>query len=164
LPDAVTIEVTRSIPSNCYGLYHCDEDLIQLLPLESYETYLSSNPDTPFGHLSPQTFFDSVLRHELAHAALEAMPCPFESCLATQEFVAYTMQVHFLPEVDREVFDARADRAGHPIQRESLNAMILMMAPDVFIENAYQYLSQQDDPCELVGEIVRGEVLLDLPF
>jgi hypothetical protein len=54
--------------------------------------------------------------------------------------------------------------AERPVPRERLNTMILMMAPDVFIEHAYTYLSQQDDPCILIGKIARGEVILDTPL
>jgi hypothetical protein len=164
VPDGVTIEVTQSVPGECYGVYHCHEELIQLLPLEAYESYLAANAETPFGHLPPRVFFDSVLRHELAHAALEDMPCPFGDCRASQEFVAYTMQIMFLPETDRAAFDARVHMAERPVPRERLNTMILMMAPDVFIEHAYTYLSQQDDPCILIGKIARGEVILDTPL
>jgi hypothetical protein len=32
----VTVEITRRIPDNCHGLYHCDDNLIQLRPLEDY--------------------------------------------------------------------------------------------------------------------------------
>lgn len=48
--------------------------------------------------------------------------------------------------------------------RDGINALALMMLPDAFIENAYGYLSAQDDPCALIGAIARGEVILDLPF
>ncbi len=167
VPDQITIEVTQSLPGNCYGLYHCEEDLIQLLPVSAYETYLDANPASPFGHLSPQVFFDSILRHELAHAAMNRTPCPFDGCPASQEFVAYTMQIYFLPDADRTRFETRLGEAGapdRPITRDSLNAMILMMAPEIFIENAYRYFARLEEPCALIGEIARGDVLLDLPF
>jgi hypothetical protein len=164
VPPGVTIEVTRSIPGECYGLYHCSEDLIQLLPLDAYETYLTGNPDSPFGHISPQVFFDSVLRHELAHAALHEMPCPYVACPATQEFVAYSMQIRFLPEADRAPFDARAATSERPTTSDNVNVMALMMAPEHFIEHAYRYLSEQDDPCGLIGSVARGDVNFDMPF
>jgi hypothetical protein len=163
VPSGLTIEITRAMPGDCYGLYHCREDLIQLLPLEAYESYLEANPDSVFGHLSPQVFFDSVLRHELAHAALEEMPCPYAACPATQEFVAYVMQIRFLSMADRAPVDARIAALKRPMPRENVNAMILTMAPELFVENAYRYFSQQDDPCGLISSVARGDVTFDMP-
>ena len=96
----ITVEIVHSLP-NCLGLYHCDDALIQLLSIEAYGSYLSRSPDSLFNHLAPGLFFESVLRHELARAALESMPCPFEGCPATTEFIAYTMQIWFLPDAAR---------------------------------------------------------------
>lgn len=160
----VTVEVTRTLPGNCYGLYYCDNDLIQLLPVDVYATYLLGHPESPFGHLAPEVFFDSILRHELAHAALRDMPCPYEGCPATQEFVAFNMQIRFLSDIDRAPFERFTNEIERPISREGVNALVLMMSPETFVRNAYAYLSQQNDPCGLMGEIVGGDVLLDLPF
>jgi hypothetical protein len=164
VPTPVAIEVTRSMPGNCYGLYHCDEDLIQLLPLEVYETHLSGAPDSPFGHLEPEVFFNSILRHELAHAALGTLPCPYEGCPATQEFVAYTMQIRFLSDADRAPLDQRAAKVERPITRDGISAAVLMLSPEAFIANAHAYLSQQEDACDMIGAIARGDVIFDLPF
>ncbi|MBF9058476.1 hypothetical protein HKCCSP123_04710 [Rhodobacterales bacterium HKCCSP123] len=161
---AVTVEVTLGLSGGCYGLYHCDDDLIQLLPLSAYSGFLSGHPDSPFGHLDPEAFFNSVLRHELAHAALDVMPCPYDGCPATQEFVAYAMQIRFLSEAERAPFDRFATETGGPVTSDSLNVLVLMMSPETFLRNAHAYLSQQEDPCGLISEIVEGDVLFDIPF
>ena len=163
VPDPVTVEITNSMPGNCLGLYHCDDNLVQLLPIEAYATHLASSPDSLFGHLEPEVFFESVLRHELVHASLETMPCPYEACPATKEFAAYTMQVWFLPVADRAPFDLRASEVERPAFRDGVSAMALMMVPELFIANAYAYLTQQDDPCRLMSKVSDGEIIFDLP-
>lgn len=163
VPSPITVEITQSMPGHCLGLYHCDEDLIQLLPIEDYANYLANSPGGLFSHLTPQTFFDSVLRHELAHASLDSMPCPFEACPATKEFVAYNMQIWFLAPAERAPFDQRASELERSAFRDGVSAMALMLVPDLFVINAYAYLRQQNDPCHLMSDIANGEVIFDLP-
>lgn len=43
--------------------------------------------------ISDYAFFESVILHELAHAALDDMPCSFPSCIVGQEYIAYAMQI-----------------------------------------------------------------------
>lgn len=160
----VTVEITRALPGNCFGLYSCEENLIQLQPLDAYADLLSEEPGIPFGHLEPEAFFNSILRHELAHAALDGMPCRFEACPATQEFVAYNMQIRFLSDSERAPFDIFVASTVEPVIRERINALVLAMSPEIFLRNAYAYLASEDDPCDLMAEIVRGEVLFDMPF
>lgn len=160
----VTIKMAEDMADNCYGLYDCDEGLIQLRPLEDFADYLSSHPNSPFSHLDPVVLFTSVLRHELAHAALFGTPCPYDNCPVSREFVAYTMQIRFLSEADRAPFDKHINDAQRPITKDDVSALALMMAPEAFIKNAYVYLSQQDDPCALIDAIAKGDVVLDLPF
>lgn len=164
VPRPITVEIIQAMPGNCYGLYHCGEERIQLLPVEAYASFLSRSPENPFAHLDPEVFFNSILRHELAHAALYATPCRYEGCPATREFVAYTVQIWFLPDAGRAPFDERVAEAVRPMTRDGVSAVVLMMAPGAFIANAYGYLSQQKEPCALIEAISAGEVVFDLPF
>ena len=164
VPSPITVEVTHEVPSGCYGLYHCGDHLIQLRPVGDYAAHLSSAPQSLFAHVEPDVFFESILRHEMVHAVLEATHCPFDSCPATQEFVAYTMQIMFLPDIERAPFDQRLAEVSRPVTRDSVNAIILMWSPETFMTNAYAYLMQQNDPCALIGAIAQGEVVFDLPF
>lgn len=163
IAEPVTIEISGAFSDRCLGLYHCDDRLVQLRPLEDFAAFLSANPDSPFGHLDPEVFFRSVLRHELAHAALAATPCPYEGCPVTREFVAYTMQIRFLSDVDRAPFDRMVAQAGRPMTQDDLSVTGLMLAQEAFIGKAYVYLSQQEDPCGFVEGIARGDVVLDRP-
>ena len=159
----IAIEIADTLSDGCYGLYHCDDHLIQLHPLEDYANHLASGRDGPFGHLEPDVFFESVLRHELAHSALRTTPCPYKGCPVTREFVAYTMQIRFLSDADRAPFDQVVAEAGRAVTPDDLSIVGLMMVRDAFINNAYLYLTQQNDPCEYIGRIARGDIILDRP-
>lgn len=160
----VTVEITPVLPGNCHALYDCDNNLIQLLPLDAYTDFLSEQPESPWGHLESEVFFNSILRHELVHAALDDMPCPYEVCPVTQEFAAYNMQIRFLPEAERAPFERFSVETERPISRDSLNALVLAMSPETFVRNAHVYLARQDNPCELMADIASGEVLFDMPL
>jgi hypothetical protein len=160
VPTPVTIAVVPGLEEHCLGLYHCGEARIEILAPGAYPERRMTGDGAAFGPVSPEAFFESLLRHELAHASLEDMPCPFPSCIVGQEYIAYTMQVRFLPEADRIAFEAEAAVEGH-VSPDILNPMILMMAPDIFAQRAWAHLSQRDDPCAFIGQIARGEVLLD---
>ncbi|MBO6626728.1 MAG: hypothetical protein JJ938_17785 [Roseicyclus sp.] len=160
VPEPLTISIVPELEEYCLGIYHCGEGLIEILPRDAYSGRLRPEEAGAFHGVSTDAFYASILRHELAHAALDSMPCPFGTCLVGQEYVAYTMQVRFLPEADRAIFEAAALQDG-PISRDALNPIILMMAPDVFARRAWQHLTERNDPCALIGQIARAEVLLD---
>lgn len=160
----LTIEITSDLPDGCIGQYHCGEGRIELGPLEDYASFLSNTPDSLFAHLPPRTFYESVLRHELVHAALEDMPCPYQSCRAGQEFIAYALQMWFLSETDRAPFDEAVAERDRPATADSLNAFILAMAPEKFALNAYAYFRAQDDPCAFVSSVANGTTVMDVPL
>jgi hypothetical protein len=160
VPAPVTIAVVPSLEAHCLGLYHCGEGRIEILAPDAYPDQRENGEAAAFAPVSHDPFFESVIRHELAHAALEEMPCPFVSCVVGQEYIAYTMQVRFLPEADRIAFEEAAAVEGQ-VPRDILNPMILMMAPDVFAQRAWIHLTQRADPCGFIGQVARGEVLLD---
>jgi hypothetical protein len=160
VPAPVTIAVVPELESDCIGLYHCGEGRIEVLSPEAYLPLRAEGQALAFAPVSEEAFFESIIRHELAHAALDSMPCPFASCVASQEYVAYTMQVHFLPEADRIAFEEAITHDG-PVSRDMLSAIMVMMAPEVFAQRAWLHLSARENPCDFIGQIARGEVLFD---
>jgi hypothetical protein len=160
VPAPVTIAVIPELEDRCLGLYHCGQGRIEILAPGDYAPLRDEGKASAFAPVSDAAFFESVIRHELAHAALDDMPCPFESCVASQEYVAYTMQVRFLPEADRIAFENATPHDG-PVSRDMLSGVMLMMAPETFARRAWMHLSARDDPCAYIGRIARGEVLLD---
>lgn len=160
VPDAVTIAVVPELRENCLGVYHCGTGLIEILAPETYVQLRQRSETAVFASVSDDAFFESIIRHELAHAALDAMPCPFDACPVGQEYIAYTMQVWFLPEIDQAAFEDAKPHDG-PITRDMLSNIMLMMAPDLFAQRAWLHLQAREDPGAFIGQIARGEVLLD---
>jgi hypothetical protein len=160
VPAPVTIAVIPELVDHCLGIYHCGTGRIEILAPEAYVTLREAGEASAFATVSNDAFFESIIRHELAHAALETMPCPFEACPVGQEYIAYTMQVWFLPENDRLAFEEAKSHDG-PISRDMLSGIMLMMAPELFAHRAWLHLQAREDPYAFIGQITRGEVLLD---
>jgi hypothetical protein len=162
VPEPLSIAIVPELAENCVGLYHCGENRIDLLPPAEYAELQAAGDLEAFQPISPEAIFESLMRHEMAHAALADTPCPYDSCLVTQEYVAYTMQIRFLPEGDRATYTAEAPGPG-TVGPDMLHPIILMMAPDLFAHRAWRHLLDQDEPCEFIGRIARGEITLDIP-
>lgn len=160
ITEPVVISLVDRFEVECLALFHCDERRVEIMHPDAYADLLAEGRGGAFAPLSPDAFFQSLMRHELVHAALTDMPCPFESCLVGQEYIAYTLQVRFLPDVDRAAFEA-VDPHDGPVSRDVLNPIILMMAPDVFARRAWQHLTERPNACAFIGQIARAEVLLD---
>src|SRR6056297_505126 len=154
----VTVELRDRLSAGCMGVYHCGEDRIELLTPEAMAA--TRNPDGRLAFVETQTYFHSILVHELAHAAYAEVPCPFGSCLATNEYVANTMQVMSLPAADIARLEADLDMETR-LSRDSLNPFLYLMAPDIFLRKAWVHLNQRPDPCAYIGQIMAGRVLLD---
>jgi hypothetical protein len=160
VPAPVTIAVVPELGDNCLGVYHCGTGRIEILAPEAYVPPREAGEASAFATVSNDAFFESIIRHELAHAALDSMLCPFEACPVGQEYIAYTMQVWFLPENDRVAFEEAKPHDG-PISRDMLSGIMLMMAPELFAHRAWFHLQAREDPYAFIGQITRGEVLLD---
>lgn len=154
----VQIDVVDEIYSHCMAVYHCGEDLIELLSPSLMQE--RRDEEAAFDFLPADAYFQSVVVHELTHAAFDVVPCPIESCVVGSEYVAYTLQVLSLTPQERQSF---VENAGYDrkIVRDELSALILYMAPHVFAQKAWTHFSQREDPCGYIGQIVDGTVLLD---
>ncbi len=152
------IEIVESLPTGCLGEYHCGQDRITLLSPEAVSREL--NDDHPLRRIDAETYLTSILVHELAHAALESMPCPFASCVASQEYVAYAMQMRSLPAQARFALLTRPT-LNRTIMDDEINPIIAQMAPDLFMQKAWLHFSQQEDPCGFIQQIAEGAFLFD---
>ncbi len=152
------IDVVDDLIANCFGQYHCGKGWIELLAPSEMEA--RRLPDSVYAELPNDTFFQSVAVHELTHAAIENLPCPFKSCLVANEYVAYVMQIMSLTPAQQRRFTEQAD-VGRKVSRDELNPYIYFMAPERFAKKAWMHFTQRDDPCGFVGQIVDGTVLLD---
>lgn len=154
----ISIELMTEMPEPCFGLYHCGKDLIQIPSPETMQSM--RKPDSSLSHVSNEPFFRSIIVHELAHAAFDEQPCPFESCVTASEYIAYTMQIMSLPDADIATFEATLDM-NKKISRDALNPIILYMKPDTFLSWAWIHLHQRPDPCTYIGQVMQGMIRMD---
>ena len=152
------IEIVDRLEAGCVGQYHCGKGSIKVL--EPSVMGALHAPDSPFAFLPNEAYFQSIVVHELTHAAIADLPCPFETCVVAQEYLAYTMQVMSLAPDFQAAYSAEAGVDTH-ISRDELSIAILFMAPQIFAQKAWGHLSQREDPCAYLGQIVDGTVLLD---
>lgn len=153
------INVVDEMPTHCVAVYHCGEDWIELL--SPSEMHIRRKTEGAFSSVETKAFFESVVVHELAHAAFDSVPCPFDACIATSEYIAYVMQIMSLDAASQSDFEAKF-AFTRPISRDELSAMIYLMAPGRFAQKAWAHFSQRDDPCGYIALIVEGRIVLDV--
>ena len=154
----IQVEIVEQIEARCLGLYHCGENLIEVLSPPALQH--RRDPDGVLAHLDIDTYFQSIVIHELAHAATDGMPCPFADCLVGTEYVAHVMQAMSLDEQGLAEFESSFEM-GEPVPNDMLNPFSLQLAPDLFAQMSWAHFVQQDDPCGYVRQIVAGEVVMD---
>lgn len=113
-------------------------------------------------HVAARPFFEGLLTHEMAHAAHDEWPCPYDSCRAAGEFIAYNMQTMALPPEDPALFEATLDMETL-VLRDHLSIMIMLMAPHIFRKRAWVHLHQQADPCGYLSDVLQGRIRIDQP-
>lgn len=155
----LTIDLVDDLEGDCLGVYHCGEDWIELLSPAALAGHRLD--DSPFAALPADVFFDSIVVHELVHAAYDKVPCPFQNCLTSSEYAAYAMQVMSLPAEYRAAF---ADDSGieGPVGRDEISAITLLMAPDLFAQKVWAHFSQRPDGCDYVAGMMAGDFYLDV--
>lgn len=155
--DALTIDVTDDVEPACFGIYHCDEKRIVLLPPSGMEQLRT--PEDVFADIDGDAFFASIVVHEFAHAVMDGVPCPPGGCRAANEYLSYTLQLMSLPSEAREVFEQRYDME-RPVTPDMLSSLMTLLAPGVFAQRAWAHLQQQPDPCAFLREVAAGRVFL----
>jgi hypothetical protein len=154
----IQITVVDELSEGCVALYHCGEDLIELLSASM--TQERRDPESAFQHLSPSDFFQSVVVHELAHAATDDLPCPLASCITADEYIAYAMQVMSLDPKARLAFESQFT-FERPVSADELSLIMLLVAPHLFSQKVWAHLSERDDQCEYIGQLMDRSILLD---
>jgi hypothetical protein len=152
------IEDTDAIDAGCFGLYHCGQDRIEVLAPATMAD--KRQKDGFLATLPGDRFFQSIVAHELTHAAIEDAPCPFTACLIGNEYVAYVMQIMSWTQEQRRRLAAHAG-LDRQISRDELNPALYFLAPERFAVKAWMHFTQRDDPCGFLGQVVDGTVLLD---
>lgn len=155
----IRIEIVEDIKAGCVAIYHCGDFNIEILSPSLMDERREA--DGAFIDLSIEDYFKSVVVHELTHAVNDTLPCPFESCVATDEYLAYAMQVMSLDRQDQLKFEQRSG-LNRRISSDELSPIMLFMAPDIFAQKTWGHLSQQSDPCGYVGDLADGLYRFDL--
>ena len=158
LDQNVTIRLSRNLGEVCVGLYHCGEGQIEI----SHPDVLAERIEDSslFSALDVMTYFDSIIFHELVHAAFDSVPCPFAACPATSEYLAYGLQLRALSEEDREKMGL-GTVPGEKVSRDAINAVMVYWAPDRFAVKAWSHLMQRPDTCDYVKLIADGAIRFD---
>ena len=67
LTEPVTVRLVEAFPIHCVGVFHCGEGLIEILNPTKMDTAKAESP--LFAPLDTERYFESILYHELVHAA-----------------------------------------------------------------------------------------------
>jgi hypothetical protein len=157
LDGPVKIAVVSALPEGCTGLYHCGARQIEVLAPAALAP--ARRADTAFAAIPEARYFDGIVAHEIAHAAHDAVPCPFGSCEVTGEYVAYTAQIATLPPADRAAFLAAAGVGA--ASRDDLSLVLLKLDPARFAASAVRHLDARPDACAYLAAIGQGDIVLD---
>ncbi len=161
LPDPIEVSIADHLPEECLGLFHCGQARIEILSPE--KMLIARKNEGAFAAVPPDILFQSVLLHELVHAAYDKVECPFGDCRVTAEYLAYALQILDLPR-DIQLAMMGDVSLEKKVSRDELNLMILLIAPDRFARKAAAHLSQRDDKCGYVHNIMSGNLILDREF
>lgn len=154
----VTIHMRDSLQDGCMGLYHCGISMIEVLTPDALARI--RNPDGIFAHIPVNDLFDSVVVHELTHARYDGTPCPYDSCLATAEYLAHSVQLSTLPAPFQAPLSARRPE-DKKINRDSISTVMYMFAPELFALNAWSHFKQRPDQCLYLRQILDGAIVFD---
>lgn len=154
----IDITVVDELSDGCVALYHCGENLIELLSAPMMEE--KRDPDSAFRHLSSTDYRQSVVVHELAHAATDGLPCPLVTCITADEYIAYALQIMSLDPEARLVFESQFTFERR-VSVDELSAVMLFMAPHLFSQKVWAHLAERDDQCGYIGQLMDRSILLD---
>ncbi len=144
---------------SCLGSYDCDRLELRLVTPGALDAALA--PDSVLREIPGAALFDSLVVHELAHAALAQQPCAEPPCLAEHEYVAYAMQMQALAPDHRAIVTGAA-RGLDRVTEERLNEFIAVAAPDTFAAWAWTHFARPENGCGFIARLISGEAQLGL--
>ncbi len=161
LADPVQIETKAKIDPECFGIFHCDKRSIEILAPAAMEALREA--DSLFAPISAESYFDSVVVHELAHALYDGAPCPYENCRATSEYFAYSYQLMSFNDQERALIEQGLDM-DRPIAKDYINGVLAVMSPDAFAKRVWRHFNQSENQCSSLGGILSGAVIFDYDY
>ena len=161
LDRAIEFEIVEAFDTDhaaCLGLYHCGEDKIEIL--SPADMAAARDKEGAFELIADEAYWQSIIVHELTHAAYDTIKCPFTSCVATTEYAAYAMQVFSLPPDQQALFGTSVTLRSKP-SFDSISMVMLFMAPDRFAKMAWLHFRGREDPCDYMRLIMEGQMFFD---
>ncbi len=156
--DPFSIEVTPVLPSEfgeCFGVFHCNDDLVQVLAPDALSEAIHRSGN--FTNLPLDVLFDSLVTHEISHVLAFQSSSGVPRTSAEAEYIAYAMQMESLPEKDRNAF-LQAHPVTQPVSLMGLNDVILSFSPEVFAVRAWTHFRIEGNGCEFIRKILKREV------
>jgi hypothetical protein len=159
-PVHITVsEELADAPARCLGYYQCDQSEIHIRSAQGMERVFA--PDSVFGQVGLDAFFESIVVHEVAHALFQQNACVTAACIDNHEYVAHAMQMAWLPDDQRAlILDAYPTET--PVDPMRLNSFIAAMAPERYAALVWQHFNQPENGCDFVQGLLSGDVSLQL--
>ena len=162
LSDPIVIAILDDLPifgDNCFGYYGCDSNRISLRSPTSIANVGSQS--ALYSGLDPMVVFDSLVAHEVAHAAFAQSTREESASLANHEYVAYAVQMWSLPPLVRDKIVPSFGQ-DEPVEAVRLNELVAVMAPDKFAALAWQHFNEPDHGCDFVQNLATGRTSLTI--
>lgn len=112
---------------HCLGSYNCDTRTVKVLTPSSLSE-LQKTPQMIYAGIDPKLLFESLIVHELTHAALDQAGLNDSLGTTGHEYLAYVMQLRAKSDSDRTRFLAN-QQAPAPDTLEQINIFLLLTAP-----------------------------------
>ena len=161
LQEPVQIKVTEILEHvpGAYVAFYCTADReIQVLTTECLEDPPARA--TAFSEMEAAVLFESLIVHELTHAAIDQwLPHHFVPKIV-HEYLAYAIQLDTLPTAERQRILAKANVRGPPdIAR--INEALLDIAPLYFAAASWLFFTANGGDANHVKSVLDGGFLFD---
>lgn len=156
------VTVSDDLPGvgpQCLGYYQTDRSEIFIRTAAGMVQ--SINPQSAFSRIDPPLLFESIVVHELAHALFQQSSRAADPCTEDHEYVAYGMQMAWLPGDQRAQIIAPFG-VDAPVDPMMLNAFVAAMAPDRYAALVWQHFSQPENGCAFIHRLLAGQTSLHL--
>lgn len=160
LSEPIDISILDDLPKfgdNCFGYYECDGNHISLRSPVSIANV--SAQSVLYTGLDPIVILNSLVAHEVAHAAFAQSTGEDAAFLANHEYVAYAVQMWSLPPLVRDEIVASFGQ-DEPVEPIRLNELVAVMAPEKFAALAWQHFNEPGHGCDFVQDLATGRATL----
>lgn len=139
----------------CVGIFDCSDEHIEILKPDVMSGALADN--RRFSRLPLMSLFDSVIAHEMTHALVFQNLGIDSGSWAQNEYMAYAMQLAFLPPEDRALF-MQGFTTERPGSLAGVNVLLMLLAPDAFAAEVWLHFSAKGNGCDFMGKLLSGEI------